>query len=410
MAIRALVMGERSLDIDVEPTPDELGRMRDLVAESVAGGAVGFSTSRILAHKVPDGRYVPGTYASPDELFALADGMNDAGGGLFQAVPDFFTRASSEFPLLRAMTERTGNCLFTVGPGDDMSGDMSVADGWHGFFTEVNENVGRMTGYTMTRPSGTLMGLGQVPPVAGREWAQLMELPTIADRVEALRDDATRTRLLEEGRAKGLWYDAALVHPLGNDEIPDYHIEGGASVQELADEAGVHPIDLTVDRLVASEGRELFNVWYFHRNRVAMAAMLERDWLYPGAADTGAHAGQICDADALTHFLAYWCRDRGIVDLPTAIRRITSDPADLLGLVDRGRLVEGAFADINVFDHEGLEPGYPSYVYDFPRGKGRFQIRARGYAATLVNGTVVTEQGQNTGARAGRVVREFAPR
>ena len=115
-AVRYQVMGDRSLG-DEEPTPAELRRMRDIVGESVAGGAVGYSTSRILVHTVPDGRKVPGTYASAAEHLAFADGMNDAGGGIFQAVNDFESRAGTEFELLRAMAERAGDVLFAVGPG-----------------------------------------------------------------------------------------------------------------------------------------------------------------------------------------------------------------------------------------------------------------------------------------------------
>ena len=102
--------------------------MRDIVAESVAGGAVGYSTSRILVHTVPDGRKVPGTYATNDEHLALADGMNDAGGGVFQAVLDFETGPGNEFLLLRAMAERAGDVLFTVGPGNDEAVGLGVVD------------------------------------------------------------------------------------------------------------------------------------------------------------------------------------------------------------------------------------------------------------------------------------------
>ena len=112
-AVRYQVMGDRSLG-DEEPTATELHRMRDIVGESIAGGAVGYSTSRILIHVVPDGRPVPGTFASMDEHLAFADGMNDAGGGIFQAVLDFETRAGIEFQLLRAMAERAGDVLFAI--------------------------------------------------------------------------------------------------------------------------------------------------------------------------------------------------------------------------------------------------------------------------------------------------------
>ncbi len=82
--------------------------------------------------------------------------------------------------------------------------------------------------------------------------------------------------------------------------------------------------------------------------------------------------------------------------------------AGVLGLVDRGTLEVGKFADVNVFDIAALASEHPRYERDFPNGAGRLKIGSRGYAATLVNGAVITEQGTNTGARPGRVIREFS--
>jgi len=403
-AVRYHVMGDRS--ISAEPaTADELAQMSDLAAESVAGGAVGFSTSRLLGHKVPDGRNVPGTFAPIDEYLAIADGMNLAGGGLFQAVLDFETKAGHEVQLLRAMAERCGDVLFSGGVGD---GGAHAVEFYDTFLSETRAEAGRITSATMTRPSGMLMGLAQVGPVRGREWAALMAKPTVADRVAALRDNATRSALIDEGKAKGLWFDPNLIYPLGLGDAPDYQIAGGLSLGQLAAAAGVHPIELMIDRLIASEGHELFNVWFYNRSTEALGDLLQLEHIYPGLGDAGAHAGQICDADATTHYLSYWIRDRGISTLPDAIRRLTSKPAATLGLIDRGTLAVGAFADINVFDPEAIAPEYPEYRYDFPNGKGRLLVRSRGYAATLVNGQIVTEQGAHTGARPGRVIREFS--
>jgi N-acyl-D-aspartate/D-glutamate deacylase len=303
------------------------------------------------------------------------------------------------------MAERAGDVLFTGGPGND--GGTGAVEFWDRFLTDTRASAGRITEIAMTRPSGTLMGLVQVPPVAGTRWRELMALPTLADRVAALRHDPTRAALVAEGQSKGLWYDPQFIHPLGNGDTPAYDIEDGRSLAELAADARVHPIELVVDRLVESDGRELFNVWFFHRNTEGLAGLLQLDSVYPGAGDAGAHAGQICDADAPTHYLAHWCRDRGIVALPDAVHRLTAKAAAVLGLVDRGTLEVGNHADINLFDLDRLTPGYPTYVNDFPGGKGRLRVGADGYAATLVNGQIVTEQGDSTGARPGRVIREF---
>lgn len=403
-AMRYHVMGERSLS-DEAPTPAELNALRDIAEESVAGGAVGFSTSRILLHVVPDGRYVPGTLAPLDEYMAIADGMNAAGGGLFQSVNDFATKAAFEVELLREMARSCGDVLFSGGAGN--SGNAGV-EMFGKLLEDTNANVGRMTMASQTRPSGSLCGLAQISPVKGQKWKAVMQLPTLADRLAALKDPATRAGLVAEGKEKGMWYDPNHIYPLGTGPSPDYSETNGRSIAVRAEELGVHPVEFVIDRLIASDGHELFNTWFFNRNVDGLQQVLAMDHVYPGLADTGAHAGQICDADMSTHYLSYWQRDRQLATLPEAVRRLTSMPAGVLGLKERGTLQVGQFADVNVFDIDTLASTHPTYVNDFPGGAGRLQIGARGYAATIVNGAVVTEQGSNTGARPGRVIREFA--
>jgi N-acyl-D-amino-acid deacylase len=403
-AVRYNVMGERSLS-EAPPTPAELNRMRDIAEESVAGGAVGFSTSRILLHTIPDGRYVPGTLAALDEYLAVADGMNAAGGGLFQAVNDFAGKSDDEIVLLREMARSCGDVLFSGGAGN---GGGRAVEMFAEFLADTNANVGRITLATQTRPSGSLCGLAQISPVKGKRWKALLELPTLADRVRALKDPVTRALLVEEGKAKGMWYDPTQIYPLGTGPSPDYSESGGTSIAEHAEQLGVHPVEFVIDRLIASDGRELFNTWFFSRNVDGLAQLLTFDHVYPGLADTGAHAGQICDADMSTHYLSYWHRDRKIASLPDAVHRLTGMAAGVLGLVDRGTIAVGHFADINVFDIHALASEQPRFDNDFPNGAGRFKIGSRGYAATLVNGLIITEKGCNTGQRPGRVIRKFS--
>ncbi len=404
-AVRYHVMGERSLT-DEPATPEELNRMRDIAEESVAGGAVGFSTSRILLHVVPDGRYVPGTLAPLDEYLAVADGMNAAGGGLFQSVNDFATKFEHEMTLLREMARSCGDVLFSGGAGNGQG--TAGVEMFGRFLAETNADIGRITLASQSRPGGSLCGLAQIAPVKGKQWKALLDLPTLADRVAALKDPATRARLVEEGRTKGMWYDPNHIHPLGNGPSPDYSEAGGASLAQLAEAKGVHPVEFVIDRLIESDGRELFNTWFFNRNTEGLHHLLTLDHVYPGLADTGAHAGQICDADMSTHYLAYWHRERKIASLPESVRRLTSMPAGVLGLIDRGTVEAGRFADLNVFDLDTLASDHPVYANDFPGGAGRLKIGSRGYAATIVNGAIVTERGSNTGARPGRVIRQFA--
>ena len=289
-AVRYNVMGERSLS-DEPATAQELQRMSDIVAESVAGGAVGFSTSRILLHVVPDGRYVPGTLAPKDEYLAIADGLNAGGGGIFQAVNDFATKAAHEFDLLQSMSEACGDVLFSGGVGN---GDKRSAAGFGQFLENTRANSGRITSAGMTRPSGSLCGLAQISPVKGKKWRALMDLPTLEDRVAALRNAATRAELVEEGKEKGMWYDPNHIYPLGTEFSPNYNEQNGVSIAQLAEAAGVHPVELVIDRLIESNGLELFNTWFFNRNTSDLEDFLALDHVYPGLADTGAHIGQIC--------------------------------------------------------------------------------------------------------------------
>jgi len=137
----------------------------------------------------------------------------------------------------------------------------------------------------------------------------------------------------------------------------------------------------------------------------AIERMLHDESIVMGLADAGAHVGQIMDSSQPTFFLSHWVRDTGFFTIEEGVRRITSDTADLFGLVDRGRLAEGAYADVNIIDLDGLSLAGPEYVHDFPGGAGRYVQRGSGYDYTLVNGEVFMDHGEHTGALAGATLR-----
>ena len=171
---------------------------------------------------------------------------------------------------------------------------------------------------------------------------------------------------------------------------------------------GRDPVDVYVDRLIASEGKELWNFWAF-------GGALENQWAYmkmqhciPMLADAGAHVGIFTDTDSPTFLLSELTRRQGVYSLAEAIHRITQASADVLGLKNRGSVKEGWIADLNIIDYENLETGYPYYVNDFPHNGGRYIVESRGYVATLVGGQAIVENGQHTGHRPGTVIRDFA--
>jgi len=230
-ATRYHVMGDRSMS-DEAPTAQELGAIADIAGQAVADGAVGFSTSRLLDHKVPDGRAVPGTHAPIDEYVAIGRAMAAAGGGLFQGVFDFATKARHEFALMEAVADTGCPVLFSGGVGD--RGLDSVDRARRSF--EAHAAAGRrVSAIVQSRPGGVLAGLAQIMPVRSPAWRALAQLPDPAARFAALCDDATRAVLVEEGIAAGTWYDPAHIHPLGQGERPDYSVDADSkSVADLA--------------------------------------------------------------------------------------------------------------------------------------------------------------------------------
>jgi N-acyl-D-aspartate/D-glutamate deacylase len=133
--------------------------------------------------------------------------------------------------------------------------------------------------------------------------------------------------------------------------------------------------------------------------------MLADPTVVMGLADAGAHVGQIMDASQPTFFLSTWVRDRRALSVEDGVRRLTSDTAELFGVTDRGVLREGAHADVNVIDLDGLALRLPEYVHDFPGGAGRYVQRADGYRATVVNGVVTLRDDDLTGQHPGVLLR-----
>ena len=408
-AIRYEAMGDRSMDEGAQPDDRELAYISQMVKQSVEEGAVGFSTSRFLLHKVPDGRCTPGTWADLRETTAIQQAVIEGGGigAMFQSANDFATRRDTELEMFRNGTELGCQVLFSGGAGPNGDGGVSR---WAEFLERNNENGKRIATVCHTRPSGAFFGLSQLSPFTRKSpaWKALMTLPTLVDRVDMLRDENERAVLIREGKEAGdLETLAAMLHPFGTEETPNLDFEQASSLQQLADAAGKDVVDVYVERLLASEGREYFNYWAF-------GGALENRWRYmqlphtiPRLGDAGAHVGFFTDTDSPTVLLSELTRKQGVYTLPEAVHRITGKSAEVIGLKQRGELREGWHADINVIDYANLSTCHPEYVNDFPHDGGRFVVKSKGYDATLVAGQVVIENGKHSGTRPGEVIREF---
>jgi N-acyl-D-aspartate/D-glutamate deacylase len=121
--------------------------------------------------------------------------------------------------------------------------------------------------------------------------------------------------------------------------------------------------------------------------------------------DSGAHLSQIADASIQTYLLGHWVRDRGAFSLEEAVRMLTLEPAVAWGFSDRGLIREGLVADLNVFDPDRVGPAVPRIVEDLPGGGKRISQGAVGFAATIVAGEITIRDGEPTGRRPGRLIR-----
>jgi N-acyl-D-amino-acid deacylase len=407
-AVRYYVMGDRSAD-QVAASPDEIAQMCELVEEAMLGGALGFSTSRTRLHKVPDGRHVPGTWAETDEMMAIGNVLGRLGRGVFESAPRFegdnehYDKTRAEIAWMSELSQVTGRPVtFGISQANARPDLYRRAIEFAG---EGNTNGGVVRPQTTVRGIGLLVGLscGRTPWDNLPAWKALRELSVDA-KVDALRDPARREALVAEAGAQAGWVDPERLYFL-DEEDAAYYPDPAHSLAGIAAARGVSPAAAFCELAVETAGRALFTHAFLNQRPEAVEEMMANPIVVMGLADAGAHVGQIMDASQPTFFLRDWVRDRKLLGIEEAVRRLTSDTAQLFGITDRGVLRAGAFADINVIDLDGLRLPAPEYVQDFPGGASRFIQRGAGYDCTLVNGQVFMERGEHTGAFAGRVLR-----
>jgi N-acyl-D-aspartate/D-glutamate deacylase len=406
-ALRHYVMGERGLD-DTPATDDDIAAIAALVDEAIGAGALGFSTSRTLLHRVPDGRPVPGTWAREDELMAIAEVLGRRGKGVYEVAPRFerpgenYEGTADEIHWMAEINRRTGRPV-TFGVAQSNAGPdlykviLDLVDG-------EAANGGAMRPQTTARGIGLLFGMQHRTFFDRAPAWQALQALDLEGRLAALDDDTRRADLLRDAAANLPPFDWNGVYVLTDARV-DYAADPGDSLASHAERAGETIPEAFVRISRETRGRALFNFPFLNQRMDAVEAMLEHPRMLVGLGDSGAHVGLIMDASLPTWFLAYWVRDRGKFSIEEGVRRMTSDTADLFGVADRGRLRPGAYADVNVLDLDALSLPLPEYVHDFPAGAGRYVQRSSGYWCTLVNGEVFVEGGEPQGVHAGVTLR-----
>ncbi|MDG2333949.1 MAG: amidohydrolase family protein [Myxococcota bacterium] len=417
-AIRAYVLG-RSGNVNRPATSQEITEMAALTKAAVEAGAVAFSTNRIALHVSTNGEAVPGTFADKAEILALVRATQAGGSNLLQVVPDGLMGENpegfrAEIALYRELSLETGCTVsFTLAQNNVQT------DLWEEILQTMERANGegaKLVGMAANRPGGMLMSWNSFNIFMDRpSYLEVAELP-LAERLERLRDPRLRERILSEPVQSPLLQNGHMIVMQSLDATyiidkdPTFEPEPSESLGRLIGRSGEPPEKVVYDTMceIGSGFLHVYMGNYAEGDLGAVERMMRHESTFIGAADGGAHVTVLCDAGYPTFMLQHWVRDRTRGErfsLEEAVRMLSQEPADIYGFADRGVIEPGRRADLNIIDLDRIRMHLPRVENDLPTGAPRLLQGADGYAATLVGGQVTFQEGRETGARPGGLIR-----
>ncbi|MFN0184537.1 MAG: N-acyl-D-amino-acid deacylase family protein, partial [Aquabacterium sp.] len=364
--LRVHAMGERAARREAA-TDADLAQMQATARAALAAGAMGFSTSRTIAHRSARGEHVPMYQAADRELVAIGSALAGQRDAVFQLISDF-DDLDAEFDLIESVC-RAGGCAGTL-----TVAQVHQRPGQHERLLEriARANAGglRITGQVIGRPIGVMLGFDvTINPFRHRPAFKAIEHLPRDEKLARLADPALRATILSQAdesppffiRNFGQRWDRQ--YPLLGE--PRYLPGADESVAAHAARAGQAPDAWVYDFLLGDDGRALLYVPlanFADGNGDAIEAMLRHPHTVPALGDGGAHVSTICDGSATTFLLTEWVRSRRAFSLEAAVQMLTQRPAQLYGLHDRGRIAPGLRADLNLIDLDALAIEPPRIV------------------------------------------------
>jgi N-acyl-D-amino-acid deacylase len=417
-AVRAYVMGERGASNE-PATPEDIEAMKQVVKEAVAAGALGFSTSRTVAHLAIDGVPVPGTFAAEDELFGIGSALGELGTGIFELAPagtagEDIIAPRKEIEWMRRLSAAIHRPItFAMVQVDDApnlwrdqldEAQRAVAEGADIWPQVAGRGFGLLSGHFTTYSL-----FDQIPAynelkargLSPEELVDALRTPEVRASIEGWVPDEPTRRRMEKA------YDTTFL--LGNP--PEYEPGPERSLATVAAVRNTTPIAVAYDAMLEDDGAGLLYVPilnYSDGDLEPAREMLLHPRSAAGLGDGGAHCGVICDASQPTFMLTHWTRDRTRgekLPLEWIVKKQTHDTARLYGMGDRGTIEPGMLADLNLIDYAALQLENPTVVRDLPAGGSRLLQGATGYVETIKSGVTTFENGKETGERPGMLVR-----
>ncbi len=406
-AIRHYVMGDECQGR--EATGDEIEAMASVLRDGMEAGALGLSISQNRAHYDPQGVLIPAIWANEEETFALGHVLQELGTGMIQSGGGRVAEIKDR--MMTRLSEATGRQVVY----NNLSHSARKPNEWKELMAIVDETAkAGIRANPLCTPNSVTQTFTMKNCQVFRgvpTWHPIL-LSSDEAKMEAYRNPEVRTHLhaevvewqedLPDVNMARNWYDYMWVHQVVNDKNKGLQ---GMTIKQMAESQGKGIIDAFLDLVVEEDLNTTFLHGELNVDFDACTQILNYPNSFVGLSDGGAHVQFHGGYGYSTRLLGYWVREKEIMPLENAVRKLTFDSASAFGIYDRGLLRPGMAADIAVFDRETVRPLPEEVVYDFPAGGWRMQELAEGIRSTIVNGEVLIDDGKPTGAMPGRVMR-----
>jgi N-acyl-D-aspartate/D-glutamate deacylase len=405
--IRYHVMGDESRKR--QATPEEISQMQALVADCIKAGAFGFSSSSGPVHFDGEGLPVPSRHASQDEIVALASVLKDFHRGTVCVIPPGIPRiTSSDMDYMARLARASGrpvvwNLLAQTWAAPthwrqvlDWTAD-AFRDGARVHPLALCERFD----LTFTLRGAVFEDMpGWKAASTGARSQKLANYANPEIRAAMQRDLDDPTPKVFSKRMQDIFVSAV--------RLPEHQSLVGKNMAELGAMQGKTPLEAMIDLALSENLETQFVIRGFSNgDENAVHSMTTSPYVLTGGSDGGAHIAFLCQVTYSSFLLSYWVREKKAMTLEQAVRKLTFDPAVLLGIPNRGLLKTGMAADLTIFDPDKVQAKEKHFVQDFPGGASRLVARADGYRYTVVNGQIVFRDGEPTGACPGRVLRSY---
>jgi N-acyl-D-aspartate/D-glutamate deacylase len=392
---RHFVMGEASMERAANA--NETAQISALLRDALSAGAVGFSTTNTLQHVGYRGRPLACRLADTGELKAYAAVLKELRRGLIEIA---LTRnagllSDEEYQLLDLLLTESGRPVTWLSARSEET-------------LRKAEPLIKRGGICQLRCTPTVFEFNLKSPALlmaalSPTWTKVYNL-SVEDQKKLYASDDFRRGFaadLKMPRAGRLDWKRVVIDQV---VAPSLKVSEGKSVAEIAQQRGEEPLDSFLNIAIEDDLQTWFVITFAEEERISRFVADSR--LMIGLSDGGAHVSEHCDAGYPTYLLGTWSRDKQLLSLEQAVKRLTSEPAHLFGFADRGQLMPGMAADFSIFDYATINSAPRQHaVRDLPGGGLRFVTAAHGVEYTIVNGEVLFEHQKHTGALPGKVLR-----